>query len=324
MWICVQTAEISVILPVKDIEKEIVGILRFAMEQTEGIDSELIVVDMGSSDRTVLQAVRLIKDMGLHGFVIQNGDSSVPAALNTGLQKADGNYLTFVFARRLYESFLLPCLETAKRTKADFVFGCDDKDEIRAAERRTLSSAIQRRGGAQYLKDSFRRGAPIDISAVLIRRGFLLEKQIEFEESCRYGYSEEFVSRCLLCAEAVVQAPVLLRRNDTVELRRGKQSQAGTAIFQRVDAVLRVADLARTVCAGDAEMIRLLERIKLPLAVMDAVDILLREGNDSRTVRGCLQSLGYDRFLTVDRRMDPKLRRRILIWRFTPGLYRPG
>lgn len=319
-----QAAELSVILPVKNIEQEIVGILRFAMEQTAGVDSELVVVDMGSSDRTVLQAVRLIKDLGLHGFVIQNGDSSVPAALNTGMQKAGGTYLTFVFARRLYESFLIPCLETAKRTKADFVFGCDDKDEVRAAERRTLSSAIRRRGGGQYLKDALRRGVSVDISAILIRRGFLLERQIEFEEGCRYGYSEEFVSRCLLCAEAAVQAPVLLRRNGTLELKRGKLAPAGTAIFQHVEAVLRIADVARTACAGDAELLRLLERIRLPLAVMNAVDVLLREGNDVRTVRSCLQSFGYDRFLAVDRRMDPKLRRRILLWRFAPGLYRPG
>ncbi len=318
-----QAAELSIVLPVKNIEKEIVGILRFVVEQAAGTECELIVIDMGSRDRTVLQAVRLIKELGIHGFVVQNGDSTVPAALNTGIQKAGGRYLTFVFARRLYEDFLVPGLETARRTNADFLFGCRDADEVRVAERRTLSSAIRRRGGDQYLKDAWLRGASIDISAVLIRRGFLLDRQIEFEESCRYGYAGEFLSRCLLLAEAAVQAPVLLRRNGALELRRGKQAQAGTAIFQRVEAVQRVADLARTACAGDAELLRLLERVRLPLAVMEAVDVLLREGNAPRAVRDLLRTYGYDRFLVADRRMDPKLRRRILLWRFSPGLYRP-
>ena len=316
-----QAAELSLILPVKNIEKEIVNILSFLGDQIGALDSELIVVDMGSSDRTVLRAVRLMKDLKLRGFVIQNGESTVSAALNTGMQKAGGEYLTFVFARRLYENFISACLETAKRTKADFAFGCADREEARAAERRALSSAVRRRGGAQYLKDSILRGTFIDISAVLIRRGFLLERQIEFEEGCRYGYSEEFVSRCLLFADAVVQAPVVLRRNDTNELRRGKLSPAGTDIFQRVEAVLRIVDAARS-SGGDAELLRLLERVRLPLAVMNAVDVLLREGSDYRFVRECLRTYGYDRMLAADRRMDPKMRRKILSWRFTPALYR--
>lgn len=316
-----QAAELSIILPVKNIEKEIVNILPYLRDQLGALNSELIVVDMGSSDRTVLQSVRLMKDLGLHGFVIQNGDSTVSAALNTGMQKAGGDYLTFVFARRLYENFIPACLETAKRTRADFAFGCADREEVRAAERRALSSAVRRRGGAQYLEDSILHGTFIDISAVLVRRGFLLDRQIEFEEGCRYGYSEEFISRCLLLADSVVQAPVMLRRNDTNELRRGKLSPAGTDIFQRVEAVLRIVDAARS-AGGDAELLRLLERVRLPLAVINAVDVLLREGSDYRFVRECLGTYGYDRLLTVDRRMDPKTRRRILIWKLTPALYR--
>ena len=316
-----QAAELAIIFPGKNIEKEIAGILPYLREQLGALSSELIVVDMGSSDRTVLQSVRLMKDLGLHGFVIQNGESTVSAALNTGMQKAGGDYLTFVFARRLYENFISACLETAKRTKADFAFGCADREEARAAERRALSSAVHRRGGAQYLKDSILRGAFIDISAVLVRRAFLLDRQIEFEEGCRYGYSEEFISRCLLFADSAVQAPVVLRRNNTNELRRGKLSPAGTDIFQRVEAVLRIVDAARS-AGGDAELLRLLERVRLPLAVLNAVDVLLREGSDYRFVRECLGTYGYDRMLKADRRMDPKTRRRILIWKLTPALYR--
>ncbi|WP_243112791.1 MULTISPECIES: glycosyltransferase family 2 protein [Acutalibacteraceae] len=315
--------ELSLILPVKNVEEEIVGILRFVQKQAEELNSELIVVDMGSVDRTVLQAVRQMKEMGLHGYVIQNGNSTASAALNTGIQKADGSYISFIFARRLYENFVPAFLETAKRTKADFVFGCTGREEARSAERRSLSSAILHHGGNQYLKSWILRGAAIDISAVLIRRSFLLERQIEFEEACRYGYSEEFIARCLLLSDAVVQAPVVLRRNETCELKRGKQKPAGTDIFQRVESVLRIADAVRSNCPEDAELLRLVERIRVPQAVMNAVDVLLREGNDARSVRGCLQAFGYNRLLTADRRMDPKLRRSILLWRFSPGLYRP-
>lgn len=318
-----QATVLTVILPVKDIEREIVGILRFASEQIKGMDSELIVVDMGSSDRTVLQAVRLMKDLELRGFVIQNGDSTAAAALNTAVQKAGGDYLTFLFARRLYHNFISPCMETARRTQADFLFGCSDREEARMAEHRALGSAVHRRAGSQYLKDMIRKSVAIDISAVLVRREFLLDHQVDFEDSCRYGYAEEFVSRCLLHADSVVQAPVVLKQDESCELKRGKQAPAGTDIFQCVEAVRRVADLARAVCVGDTELIRLLEKVKIPQTVMSSVDVLLREGGDFRFVRSCLQDYGYDRLLTIDRRMDPKLRRRILFWRVSPALYRP-
>lgn len=318
-----QTTELSLILPVKNIETEIVDVLRFVQKQTAGLSLELIVVDMGSSDRTVLQAVRQMKEAGVRGFVIQNGNSTASAALNTGVQKADGDYITFVFARRLYENFIPAFLETAKRTRADFVFGCAGKEEAKAAERRSLSSAILHHGGIQYLKSWILKGSGIDISAVLIRRGFLIDRQIEFEDSCRYGYSEEFVARCLLLSDAVVQAPVVLKRNENCELKRGKQRLAGTEIFQRVEAVLRFADTVRANCPDETELLRLVERVRVPQAVMNAVDVLLREGNDARAVRNDLQVYGYNHLLTVDRRMDPKLRRSILMWRFSPKLYHP-
>ena len=318
-----QSAEISIIFPVKNLENEISEILSFAAQQVKGIDTEFIVVDMGSSDRTVFQAVRLMKDRELHGFVIQNGDSTVSTALNTGIQKAGGNYLTFIFARRLYESFLATYLETAKRAKADFVFGCIDKDEVRSAERRSVSSAIRQPGGNEFLKAILKHTTGVDISAILVRRHFLQEKELSFQEASSYGYSEEFVGRCLLGASVVVQAPVALRRCQDFELKRGKQKPAGTGIFQRVEATLHILDAAKLNYANDTELIRLLERYRLPLAVMSAVDVLLREGNRFQDVRMYLQASGYDHLLGIDRAMDGNLKRKILLWRTAPWLYKP-
>lgn len=318
-----QASEISLILPVKNVEKELINILHFVREQMKSFSYELIVVDMGSTDRTVLQAVRQMKDMGLQGYVIQNGNTTASAALNVGIQKADGTYVTFVFARRLYDDFLPSFLETAKCTKADFVFGCTAQEEARAAERNSLSSAILHRSGDKYLKNWILNGAAVDISALLIRRRFLLDRQIEFEDSCRFGYSEEFVMKCLLLSDSVVQAPVVLRRNEPCELKRGKQKPAGTDIFQLVEAALRVANAARTSCPENPDLLRLIERVRVPRAIMSAIDVLLHEGNDVRLVRENLRAYGYDRLLKVDRKMDSKLRKRILLWRYSPAFYHP-
>ena len=89
-----QAPELSLILPVRDIEIELPGILRSIKEQVGAAAAEWIIVDMGSEDQTVLRAVQYIKEERLQGFVIQNGKGSVSAALNTGMQKAAGEYLS--------------------------------------------------------------------------------------------------------------------------------------------------------------------------------------------------------------------------------------
>ena len=72
-----QDIMLSVILPVKNIENEILGMLRSLRRQAEGIEAEWIIVDMGSSDSTVLEAVQFIKEEKLKGYVIQKDRKSV-------------------------------------------------------------------------------------------------------------------------------------------------------------------------------------------------------------------------------------------------------
>jgi glycosyltransferase involved in cell wall biosynthesis len=317
-----QASELSILIPAQNIEKEIPHILAYAAKQTKDLDAEFIIVDMGSSDKTVLAAVLQIKELGLHGFVIQNGVSNVPAALNTALQKAGGKYLTFLFARRLYSGFLPGYLDSAKRFGADLVFGCFTKEELRTAERRAISTAIRRPDGARFAKDLLRRKRKADLAAVLVRREFLMAKQISFDENCAFGYAEEFLLSCMLYAGTVIQAPVLLQRDEACELKRGKSGPVGFKVFRRVEAMLRVLETAQTVNGGDDELLRLLGKDIIPLAVMGCIDIVLREGVNHRTVRVFLNTSGYDKLLVVDRKSDPDLKRRILLWKVAPWLYR--
>ncbi len=317
-----QLADLSIIIPVRNIEQEISGILRSVAAQVTELEAEFIVVDMGSGDQTVLEAVQLIKELKLKGFVIQNGDSTVSAALNTGIQKAGGEYITFIFARRLYRDFIRGYYETVVRTSADFIFGCVTEEESHAAERRLISKAVKQESGGSYVKNVLKGSYRIDISAILIRRKFLLEKQIRFFDSCSHGYAEEFVFRCLLMADSIAQSPVLIKRDAVYELKRPKQKPVGRNIFQHADAVLRTMDIIKT-NSEDAELLRLFEREKLPLAIMDAVDILLKEGTGYNAIRGYLKAMGYDKMLQTGRVTDKALKRRIAVWQVIPWMYKP-
>jgi len=317
-----QLTELSIIIPVRNIEQQISGILRSVAAQANGVEVELIVVDMGSADQTVLEAVQLIKELKLRGFVIQNGDSTVAAALNTGIQKAGGNYITFIFARRLYRDFIQGYLDTAARTSADFVFGCVSEEESRASERRLVSKTVRQGTGSQYIKSILKDNIHIDISAILLRRKFIVGKQIHFFDACSHGYAEEFVFRCLLSADVIAQSPVIIKRDNVYELKHGKQKPVGKNIFQHTDAMLRIADIIKTSHRDDTELIQLFEREKLPLTVMDGVDVLLKEGMGYSSIRGYLRVSGYNKFLITGKQTDLALRRRITVWHTIPWMYK--
>jgi len=317
-----QLTELTIIIPVRNIEQQIAGILRSVAAQAAGLEVEFIVVDMGSSDQTVLEAVQLIKELKLRSFVIQNGDGTVSAALNTGMQKASGNYVTFIFARRLYRDFINGYLDTAARTSADFVFGSISEDECHASERRLVKNTMRQETGTQYIKNILKNTIHIDISAILLRRRFIVDRQIRFFDSCSHGYSEEFVFRCLLEADVIAQSPTIMKRDHIYELKRGKQKPVGKNIFQHTDAMLRIADIIRTSHQGDTELVQLFEHEKLPLTVMNGVDIMLKEGMGYNSIRGYLRVSGYGKFLVTGKQTDKALKRRIAVWNVIPWMYK--
>lgn len=318
-----QSSELSILIPTRNVEKEIARIITFAAEQAKEIDAEFIVVDMGSTDKTVFEAVLQIKKLNLRGFVVQNGVSNVPIALNTALQKASGKYVTFFFARRLYRGLLSVCLEVAHRLNSDFVFGCSSKEELRAAERYVISSVIRRPDASHYIRELVLKEKKIDLAAVLLRRDFVLAKQLSFDESCSFGYAEEFLLQALLLSDSLAQAPVMLCREKDLELKRGKTGAVGLKIFSRTQAALRVLDTAKSVCEGvDSDLPTLLEKSWIPLVIMNCIDIALRDGINYRSIKDYLFTTGYEKLLTPDRKCDRNLKLRVFTWKVTPWLYR--
>jgi len=318
-----QLTGLSIILPVRNIAGEISGILRSIASQADYLNAEYIVVDMGSTDQTVLEAVQLIKELKLRGYVIQNGNGSVSAALNTGIQKSGGEYITFIFARRLYRDFMKGYFDTAQKTKADFVFGSISESDAKFAERRVISKVVKRATGADYVKEIIRGNVHIDISAIMIRHKFITQKQIHFNENCAYGYAEEFVFRCLLAAETIVQSPTIIMRDNVFELKRGKLEKVGNHIFQHTDAMLRIADIIKTDFSDNDELAQVITYKKLPLTVMHGVDVMLKEGNGYSAIHGYLKVAGYDKLLVTGKQTDKELKRRILFWNVVPWIYQP-
>lgn len=89
---------ISVIIPAYNVESTIAQTIDSVLKQTFN-DFEVIVIDDGSTDRTV-EIVRAINDPRISIFSYRNG--GLPVARNRGIGRAKGEYLAFLDADDLW------------------------------------------------------------------------------------------------------------------------------------------------------------------------------------------------------------------------------
>lgn len=91
---------ISVIIPAYNAEKTIFETIESVLQQTFS-DFEIIVIDDGSTDRT-LETVNFFQDHRIKCFSFQNG--GLPVARNRGINLAKGEFLAFLDADDLWTS----------------------------------------------------------------------------------------------------------------------------------------------------------------------------------------------------------------------------
>ncbi len=316
--------ELSVLIPVKNMENELPGLLRFFLSQCAARETEFFILDMGSQDATVWEGVQLLKEYRLHGCVIQNGEGAVPAALNTGLQRASGEFLCFGFARRLYRGCWEACCDAAEKTGADLVFGCAAETAVKQAERRMIQSSVVKKPSAgDFLKERLKGTLPLDLPSLLVRRSFLQARRLRFWEEGAYGYQEDFLLRCLAASPRVTQAPVLLVREEDLEWKQGKTRPAGEKIFQLAEAPLRLLGWMNGKFS-DAEVQRCLLDEALPRALLDCAGVLQREGLSVPQVKRMMREKRLYPYLAKAKPQDPALRKQVFAFCRMPWLYRPS
>ena len=101
-----QEPELSVIIPVMNIENRICDVLNTLKEDTKGFSVEFLIIDRGSKDKTMQMALRFLRQNQLNGYVMQESGWNISQTLNAGIQYANGTYITFVFPQRIYQSYL--------------------------------------------------------------------------------------------------------------------------------------------------------------------------------------------------------------------------
>lgn len=307
--------DISIIIPSKDSKKKTAEIIRRISENTQGIETEFIVIDMNSKDNSVLSALNEIKKRNLKGYVIQSGGGTVSSALNTGIYKSNGKYITFVYPSRLYKSdYISEYYKTIEEKNADFIFSAP-KTELVCAEMDSLS-------GSELAVGLVRSVVSLDFCAVMLRREYLLANHIKFYEDCTTGYAEAFVFNALIFEPKIAYSDIKLEMEYLDNSAKDDLSRKNS-VFSKIDAMLKVYESIQLNKKGDSDLKNAFEYNKIPSVVMSCVDSLLKDGFPYTAVRNSLRLKNYDKLLKFSMHTPPKLRMKILRWRFMPKLYKP-
>ncbi len=310
-------ADISVIIPSKNNKKKTSEIIDKLSSENENIRMEFIVIDMNSTDGGILEALNMIKKKSLSGYVIQSGGGTVSSALNTGIYRASGKYITFVYPSRLYKNYISEYYSLAVERNADFIFAAPETNE---GNRILISDGVT---GTDISVALIRSSITMDFTAVMFNRNFLIDNGVSFYEDCRIGYAEAFIYNVLLRSPKVAFSDIKPERDYTNEAVKDAGSDAGNNCFERLEAMIRVFSAAREYQKDDKVLLEAFEYEKLPSVVMKCVDKLLSEGFSASSIKKLMKNKGYDRYLDFSRYTTPTLRNKILLWKTVPWFYRP-
>lgn len=309
---------VSVIIPMKNVQNTIGKIISGILQNSADVDIQLILVDLNSTDNTLLYSLKSIHSNKADGLVVQCGNKTFGAALNTGISKAKNKYITFVFPRRMYAPFIAEYYKTAQEFNGDFIFGkFADKQEDKVINFSTGAlKGIELFGGVLNGLVSF------DIATIMVKKDFLIKNQIIFDEECVYGYAEEFIYKILLNSSNIYQSGCLMQREKSLDAELGLPDEIGLECFAKVQAMLRILELLEYKYKDKGKLIDKFKYDKIPATVMSCVDILLSEGYSFKNIKNILKMNGYDEYLSAAQPMSKKLKGKIITWNLFPKIYK--
>ena len=309
--------DVSVIIPCKNSRSKTAGIIKKFSQENDGLTLEFIIIDMNSNDGTVLESLSLIKELGLLGYVIQSGSGTVPAALNTGIFRSSGKYVTFVYPTRLYKDYLQSYFAEAEKREADFVFAAPKSDP---PQKNIVPVGMT---GTDLAVSLIHSSVVMDFAAVLYRREFLTGNGIRFYEDCTNGYAEAFIFSSLMYLPVVANADIDIERDYLGSSIVDESKMVSKNCFERLDAMIHVYVTARMRFKDDKVLLSLLRYQKLPSVALGCVDKLLSEGFGSSAIKKQMSVKGYDKYIDYSADTPYDLKMKIITWKLLPFAYKP-
>lgn len=207
--------EVSIIIPAYNTENYIAQAIQSALGQTL-TNLEVIVVDDGSTDATV-EVVKSFSDSRLKVFVNEQ-NLGVSGARNRALQEAQGEWIAILDSDDWYAPERLEKLvQIAITQNADIVI--DDLNFIQSGENSPWSTLLQQSGeqintlfpiDATYFVETGIYGQPglhLGLSKPIIKREFLLQHKIKYDEKMQVVEDFHLMLQCLVQGANLIFVP---------------------------------------------------------------------------------------------------------------------
>ena len=307
--------DISIIVPMRNLENKISSILMAISADCCNFNAEFIIVDMGSSDSCVLECLSIIKDLDLNGTVIQNGSCNLAEALNTGIYKSCGKYVTFLFPDRINYNYIYEYIKNDEFPDYDFIFSY-----MFDGEKKTPHNLINSSSGKGILESYLKSNIKIDIAAVLVNRNFIIKSRIKFYEDLNCDDLESFIINILLKTNNIKVSDYRLKRYQKYEVAKYIDLKVSSCLDE-IESILRSRETALYLYDKNDYLNELFTYQKVPMIVMKCIDELLKGNLSYRGVKKILKLKKYDRLLVFNKITDKKLKGSIKRWKYTPLYY---
>ncbi|MCG3461361.1 glycosyltransferase [Xenorhabdus bovienii] len=181
---------ISIIIPAFNVEKFIINSVSSVLEQTHK-NIEIIIINDGSTDNT-LDIITKLAGKHKNIFFLSQENKGISSARNLGLSKATGDYVAFLDSDDFIEPTFIESM-LKKTTKDNNIVFCLNKT-INKNNKVTFSNNYTNMDdiAINYMNFDY-----FDICCMLIKRSFLLNDNLIFNEKLIVGEDVLFILMCI-------------------------------------------------------------------------------------------------------------------------------
>ena len=196
---------VSIVIPLFNVEQYIKKAIESVINQSYD-NIEVIVVNDGSKDNSVLLAESLLKKSGRKYSILAQENKGLASARNKGLDQSTGTYLCFIDADDVIDTnHVKNSVMALEQYKECICYS--DFEYTRVNNRygnKTFSKGTEFFARDELLDRFSKRKIRIHCCSLLFNRRMLTESNIRFNEKLRFGEDVEFMARLFPSVTGIV------------------------------------------------------------------------------------------------------------------------